>query len=129
VAPEERLVFTKFPSCITGPVTTVTLPEGNVDWEIEVVAVIGRGGHRIPRAAAWDAVAGLTYGQDLPERLTQLRGKSARFSLGASFPGFGPIGPVAVTPDSFWTGTTSDSPRNSSRARRARRCSSGVPQK
>ena len=101
VAPDEPLVFTKFPSCITGPVTTVTLPEGNVDWEIEVVAVIGRGGHRIPRESAWDAVAGLTCGQDLSERLTQLRGKPAQFSLGKSFPGFGPTGPVAVTPDSF----------------------------
>jgi 2-keto-4-pentenoate hydratase/2-oxohepta-3-ene-1,7-dioic acid hydratase in catechol pathway len=101
VAPDEPLVFTKFPSCIAGPATTVALPEGNVDWEIEVVAVIGRGGYRIPRASAWDAVAGLTCGQDLSERLTQMRGKPAQFSLGKSFPGFGPIGPVAVTPDSF----------------------------
>lgn len=100
-APDAPLVFTKFPSCVTGPVTTVALPPGNVDWEIEVVAVIGPGGHRIPRAAAWDAVAGLTCGQDLSERLTQSRGKPAQFSLGKSFPGFGPTGPVAVTPDAF----------------------------
>jgi 2-keto-4-pentenoate hydratase/2-oxohepta-3-ene-1,7-dioic acid hydratase in catechol pathway len=100
-APNAPLVFTKFPSCITGPVTTVTLPEGNVDWEIEVVAVIGRGGYRIPRSAAWEAVAGLTCGQDLSERVTQSQGKPAQFSLGKSFPGFGPIGPVAVTPDAF----------------------------
>jgi 2-keto-4-pentenoate hydratase/2-oxohepta-3-ene-1,7-dioic acid hydratase in catechol pathway len=100
-APDEPLVFTKFSSCITGPVTTVTLPGGNVDWEIEVVAVIGRGGHHITRSQAWDAVAGLTCGQDLSERLTQMRGTPAQFSLGKSFPGFGPIGPVAVTPDSF----------------------------
>jgi 2-keto-4-pentenoate hydratase/2-oxohepta-3-ene-1,7-dioic acid hydratase in catechol pathway len=100
-APDAPLVFTKFPSCITGPVTTVALPTGNVDWEIEVVAVIGAGGYRIPRSEAWDAVAGLTCGQDLSERLTQSQGKPAQFSLGKSFPGFGPIGPVAVTPDSF----------------------------
>jgi 2-keto-4-pentenoate hydratase/2-oxohepta-3-ene-1,7-dioic acid hydratase in catechol pathway len=100
-APDAPLVFTKFPSCITGPVTTVALPPGNVDWEIEVVAVIGAGGHRIPRSEAWDAVAGLTCGQDLSERLTQTRGTPAQFSLGKSFPGFGPIGPVAVTPDSL----------------------------
>jgi 2-keto-4-pentenoate hydratase/2-oxohepta-3-ene-1,7-dioic acid hydratase in catechol pathway len=100
-APDAPLVFTKFPSCITGPVTTVALPPGNVDWEIEVVAVIGAGGYRIPRSEAWSAVAGLTCGQDLSERLTQSRGKPAQFSLGKSFPGFGPIGPVAVTPDAF----------------------------
>jgi 2-keto-4-pentenoate hydratase/2-oxohepta-3-ene-1,7-dioic acid hydratase in catechol pathway len=100
-APAEPLIFTKFPSCITGPVTEVVLPAGKPDWEIEVVAVIGAGGFRIPRAAAWDAVAGLTVGQDLSERATQLRGTPAQFSLGKSYPGFGPTGPVAVTPDEF----------------------------
>jgi 2-keto-4-pentenoate hydratase/2-oxohepta-3-ene-1,7-dioic acid hydratase in catechol pathway len=99
--PAEPLLFTKFPSCITGPVAEVVLPEGKPDWEIEVVAVIGAGGWRIPRASAWDAVAGLTVGQDLSERETQMRGTPAQFSLGKSYPGFGPIGPVAVTTDEF----------------------------
>jgi len=97
--PDEPLVFTKFPSCIVGPVTVVDLPEGHVDWEIEVVAVIGRGGYCIPRAQGWDAVAGVTLGQDLSERVLQLTGKPPQFSLAKSHPGFGPIGPVAVTPD------------------------------
>jgi 2-keto-4-pentenoate hydratase/2-oxohepta-3-ene-1,7-dioic acid hydratase in catechol pathway len=101
VAPDEPLVFTKFPSCITGPVTTVELPEGHVDWEIEIVVVIGRGGYRIPRAQAWDAVAGLTVGQDLSERVLQLTGTPPQFSLAKSHPGFGPTGPVVVTPDDF----------------------------
>ena len=99
VAPEAPLVFTKFPSCVAGPDTTVRLPEGKVDWEVEVVAVIGRGGHRLDRARAWDAVAGITCGQDLSERVLQLAGTPAQFCLGKSFPGFGPIGPVAVTPE------------------------------
>ena len=97
--PAEPLVFTKFPSCITGPVTTVALPDGHVDWEIEVVAVIGRGGYRIPRDRAWDAVAGIALGQDLSERVQQLAGKPPQFSLAKSHPGFGPTGPVLVTPD------------------------------
>jgi 2-keto-4-pentenoate hydratase/2-oxohepta-3-ene-1,7-dioic acid hydratase in catechol pathway len=100
-APDDPLVFTKFPSCITGPVSTVRLPPGKVDWEIEVVAVIGRGGSDLTRAQAWDAVAGLTIGQDLSERVTQSAGRPPQFSLGKSFPGFGPIGPVVVTPDEF----------------------------
>jgi 2-keto-4-pentenoate hydratase/2-oxohepta-3-ene-1,7-dioic acid hydratase in catechol pathway len=100
-APAEPLIFTKFPSCIAGPDIEVTLPPGKPDWEIEVVAVIGAGGHRIPRDRAWAAVAGLTVGQDLSERTSQLRGTPAQFSLGKSFPGFGPIGPVLVTPDEF----------------------------
>jgi 2-keto-4-pentenoate hydratase/2-oxohepta-3-ene-1,7-dioic acid hydratase in catechol pathway len=100
-APAAPLVFTKFPSCIAGPDVEVRLPEGKVDWEIEVVAVIGRGGSRIPREQAWDAVAGLTVGQDLSERVLQLAGSPAQFSLGKSYPGFGPTGPVLVTPDEF----------------------------
>lgn len=97
--PEQPLVFTKFSSCITGPVATVALPPGHVDWEIEVVAVVGRGGFRIPRERAWDALAGLTVGQDLSERVAQLAGPSPQFSLGKSHPGFGPTGPVLVTSD------------------------------
>jgi 2-keto-4-pentenoate hydratase/2-oxohepta-3-ene-1,7-dioic acid hydratase in catechol pathway len=99
--PDEPLVFTKFPSCVTGPHTTVALPEGKVDWEVELVAVIGRETYRVSEDRAWDAVAGLTIGQDLSERVSQLRGKPAQFSLGKSFPGFGPTGPVLVTPDEF----------------------------
>jgi 2-keto-4-pentenoate hydratase/2-oxohepta-3-ene-1,7-dioic acid hydratase in catechol pathway len=101
VPPEAPLVFTKFPTCITGPQSTVRLPEGNVDWEIEVVAVVGRGGHRIPRSRAWDAVAGLTCGQDLSERVMQMRGTPPQFSLAKSHPGFGPTGPVVATLDEF----------------------------
>ncbi len=100
-APESPLVFTKFPSCITGPVAEVTLPDGKVDWEIELVVVIGRGGRDISRDAAWEAVAGLTIGQDLSERVLQSAGKPAQFSMGKSHAGFGPTGPVAVTPDEF----------------------------
>ncbi|MFD0688004.1 fumarylacetoacetate hydrolase family protein [Actinomadura fibrosa] len=97
--PEDPLVFTKFPTCVTGPRTIVDLPDGKVDWEVELVAVIGRPAHRVREDRAWEAVAGLTVGQDLSERVTQLRGKPAQFSLGKSFPGFGPTGPALVTPD------------------------------
>ena len=44
-------------------------------------------------------MAGITVGQDLSERVLQLAGKPPQFSLAKSHPGFGPIGPVAVTPD------------------------------
>ncbi|SPF06687.1 fumarylacetoacetate hydrolase family protein [Streptomyces sp. MA5143a] len=97
--PDEPLVFTKFPACITGPSTSVALPQGRVDWEVELVAVIGRDTYRVSEDRAWEAVAGLTVGQDLSERVTQLQGRPAQFSLGKSFPGFGPTGPFLVTPD------------------------------
>lgn len=95
-------VFTKFPTCITGPDTTVVIPEGgNVDWEVELVAVIGKEAKTVPAARAWDYVAGLSIGQDISERVSQLRGPAPQFGLGKSFPGFGPVGPWLVTPDEF----------------------------
>src|SRR3984893_17032454 len=48
---------------------------------------------------AWSHVAGVTVGQDLSERTVQLAGPVPQFSLGKSFPGFGPTGPWLVTPD------------------------------
>jgi 2-keto-4-pentenoate hydratase/2-oxohepta-3-ene-1,7-dioic acid hydratase in catechol pathway len=91
--------FTKFPTCLTGPYATVELPEGNVDWEVELVAVIGRTARGVSEHKAWDHVAGVTVGQDLSERISQLIPPVPQFSLGKSFPGFGPIGPAVVTPD------------------------------
>ncbi|MEV8376065.1 fumarylacetoacetate hydrolase family protein [Kribbella sp. NPDC056861] len=99
--PTDPLVFTKFPSCITGPSAVVELPGDRVDWEVELVVVIGFGGHRIPADLAWTHVAGLTIGQDLSERRVQLLGTPPQFSLGKSFPGFGPTGPELVTLDEF----------------------------
>ncbi|WP_251452615.1 fumarylacetoacetate hydrolase family protein [Microbacterium sp. Marseille-Q6648] len=95
------VTFTKFPTSIVGPDAVVELPEGNVDWEVELVVVIGPEAHRVDRERAWDHVAGLTIGQDLSERITQLQGSAPQFSLGKSFPGFGPTGPWLVTPDEF----------------------------
>ena len=95
-------VFTKFRTALSGPQTTVVLPEGgHVDWEVELVVVIGRRAERVAEADAWSYVAGLTAGQDISERITQLSGPAPQFSLGKSFPGFAPIGPWVVTVDEF----------------------------
>jgi 2-keto-4-pentenoate hydratase/2-oxohepta-3-ene-1,7-dioic acid hydratase in catechol pathway len=93
------ITFTKFPSSIVGPSHVVTLPEGNVDWEVELVVAISREAHGVARADAWSYVAGVTIGQDLSERLVQNEGSRPQYSLGKSFTGFGPTGPWLVTPD------------------------------
>nr|WP_204261926.1 fumarylacetoacetate hydrolase family protein [Blastococcus saxobsidens] len=94
------VMFTKWASCLTGPVTEVILPQGgHTDWEVELVVVIGRRTQDVSEAQAWDHVAGLTVGQDLSERITQMAGPSPQFSLAKSLPGFGPMGPWLVTPD------------------------------
>ncbi|MAU81703.1 MAG: fumarylacetoacetate hydrolase [Gordonia sp.] len=93
-------VFTKYVSSFSGPDTTVAIPDGGaVDWEVELVVVIGRTTTAVTEDRAWNHVAGLTVGQDISERITQTRGPAPQFGLGKSFPGFSPQGPWLVTPD------------------------------
>ena len=95
-------VFPKFVSSLSGPVTTVALPEGGqTDWEVELVAVIGRGteGRTISEDEAWDHVAGVTVGQDISDRASQFSTPAPQFGMGKSFPGFAPTGPWLVTTD------------------------------
>ncbi|MFC9361753.1 fumarylacetoacetate hydrolase family protein [Rhodococcus sp. NPDC057014] len=100
--PEAPFVFTKFPASITGPYNDIELPAGSVDFEVELVAVIGRPARHVDADTAWDYVAGLTLGQDLSERELQLSGPAPQqFNLGKSYAGFAPIGPMLVTPDEF----------------------------
>ncbi|MFQ6148075.1 fumarylacetoacetate hydrolase family protein [Streptomyces seoulensis] len=99
--PTEPAVFTKFATSLTGHDRAVALPDGLVDWEAELVAVIGRHCHHATRETAWSYVAGLTVGQDLSERRLQLTGPAPQFSLGKSYPGFAPLGPELVGADEF----------------------------
>lgn len=99
--PTEPVVFTKFPVCLTGPEATVALPSRSVDYEAELVVVIGRRAEHVAEDAAWSHVAGLMTGQDLSERRVQLAGPVPQFSMGKSFPGFGPTGPAIVSVDEF----------------------------
>jgi 2-keto-4-pentenoate hydratase/2-oxohepta-3-ene-1,7-dioic acid hydratase in catechol pathway len=97
--PTAPLIFTKFPACLCGPYDAIPVPSANVDWEAELVVVIGRRAERVSETDAWRHVAGLTVGQDISERVLQMAGPSPQFSMGKSFPGFGPMGPVLVTAD------------------------------
>lgn len=99
--PDEPAVFTKFRTSLTGHESAVALPDGLVDWEAELVVVIGRHCHHATRETAWSYVAGLTVGQDLSERRLQLTGPAPQFSLGKSYPGFAPLGPEVVSTDEF----------------------------
>jgi len=97
--PTSPLVFTKFPSAITGPTGEIVLSGDTVDWEVELVAVVGVTARGVPEADGWAYVAGLTAGQDLSDRTLQNAGSPPQFSMGKSYPGFAPIGPSLVTPD------------------------------
>src|SRR5262245_252691 len=99
--PETPMVFTKFPSCLVGPRADVVLSSTTVDWEVELVVVIGRGGRRIPEARALEHVAGYTVGQDISDRRLQFSDRPPQFCLGKSIDTFGPIGPALVSLDAF----------------------------
>lgn len=96
--PSVPATFTKFPASITGPFAPVELPNGTVDWEVELVVVVGRRADRVAAADGWSHVAGLTVGQDLSDRTLQFAA-GGQFSLGKSHRGFAPLGPWVVTPD------------------------------
>ena len=101
-APSVPMVFTKFPASLAGPFDEIELPSDAVDFETELVVVVGPKAYRVSEADAWSHVAGLTCGQDLSDRGVQLSGGAPpQFSLGKSFTGFAPIGPCLVTPDEF----------------------------
>src|SRR5580693_9192444 len=74
-APDVPPVFTKFRSCLAGPSATIELPSDRVDWEVELVAVIGRPAERVPQDKAWSHVAGA------PERAGRRAGLSAARSV------------------------------------------------
>lgn len=97
--PDAPPTFTKFPTCLTGPHDSVVLPADTVDWEVELVVAIGTRAEHVAPDDAWSHVAGVMVGQDLSERRLQTAGPAPQFSLGKSFPGFGPTGPALVTID------------------------------
>lgn len=97
--PSVPMIFTKFQSSLAGPTADIPIVSGMVDWEVELVVVIGVGGRDIPRDRGWDHVAGLTVGQDVSDRGVQFATNPAQFSMGKSFRNFSPIGPALVSLD------------------------------
>jgi 2-keto-4-pentenoate hydratase/2-oxohepta-3-ene-1,7-dioic acid hydratase in catechol pathway len=97
--PPAPLIFTKFPGCLVGPTADIELRAATVDYEVELVVVIGPGGRDIAAEDAWDHVAGLTIGQDISDRALQFASSPPHFDLGKSRDGYGPIGPLVVSTD------------------------------
>ena len=99
--PKQPMVFAKFPNCLAGPCADVVLTGSRVDYEVELVVVVGRRGRRIAQARALDHVAGYCAGQDISDRALQFADRPPQFSLGKSADTYGPIGPAVVSLDAF----------------------------
>lgn len=99
--PKEPIVFSKFNTALVGPEAEIRLPavSQSVDYEAELVAVIGREGRNIPLADCMQYVAGYTVGHDVSARDWQLQKEGKQWLLGKTFDTFAPIGPALVTAD------------------------------
>ncbi len=97
--PEHQTWFAKMPNAVNGPYDDIQIPRGSthVDYEAELVAVIGGRGRHISRSSAPDAVFGYCCGNDVTERAWQQR--SSQWILGKSFDTHAPMGPWIVTAD------------------------------
>jgi len=101
--PQEPTAFVKLNSCLVGHNARVARPAGivSLDYEPELVFVIGKRVLAAKRKDALDYVAGVTILNDLTDRDAQKRevASGSRFWTGKNIPGFGPLGPEIVTMD------------------------------
>ncbi|KCZ86106.1 5-carboxymethyl-2-hydroxymuconate delta-isomerase [Hyphomonas adhaerens MHS-3] len=97
--PSQQVWFTKAQSSINGPYDPILIAKGGdfVDYEVELVAVIGKRGKHIRASDARDYVFGYCVGNDVTERRWQHAGP--QWSLGKSFDTHAPIGPWITTAD------------------------------
>ena len=98
--PTEPLVFMKATSALTGPFDNVIQPRNahKLDYESELVVVIGRRAQYISENEVFDYIAGYTVGHDVSERAFQ-RERGGQFTKGKSADTFAPVGPYLVTRD------------------------------
>lgn len=98
--PTEPLVFMKATSALTGPFDSVIQPHNahKLDYESELVIVIGRRAQYLSEEDVFDYIAGYTVGHDVSERAFQ-RERGGQFTKGKSADTFAPVGPYLVTRD------------------------------
>jgi 2-keto-4-pentenoate hydratase/2-oxohepta-3-ene-1,7-dioic acid hydratase in catechol pathway len=97
--PENPIYFAKFANSLAGSGEDVVIPAATrrADYEVELVAVIGRRTRRVSPEEALDSVFGYATGNDLSARELQMR--SSQWTYGKAIDGFAPLGPYLVTAD------------------------------
>lgn len=97
--PANQVWFTKAVTSINGPFDPIEIAKAGpfVDYEVELVAVVGKGGRNIAKGDAPAHIFGYCVGNDVTERFWQHR--TPQWSLGKSFDTHGPIGPWITTAD------------------------------
>lgn len=101
--PKEPVVFNKFASCIVGPTDDIIYPDETeqLDWEVELVIVIGKSGKNIKEEDAMSHIFGYTVAHDVSARDWQMLRNGKQWLLGKAMDTFCPLGPAIVTTDSL----------------------------
>jgi 2-keto-4-pentenoate hydratase/2-oxohepta-3-ene-1,7-dioic acid hydratase in catechol pathway len=99
--PREPILFSKYPTALIGHGDSIVLPRVSteVDFEAELVIVVGKKGRHIPAGAAMDYVAGYAVGHDVSARDWQLKKDGKQWMVGKTFDTFAPLGPELVMAD------------------------------
>lgn len=99
--PAEPILFSKYATALIGPDQPIVLPpvSQKVDYEAELVIVIGKKGRPKSKEAALAHIAGYTVGHDVSARDWQLEKDGKQWMVGKTFDTFAPLGPEIVTPD------------------------------
>jgi 2-keto-4-pentenoate hydratase/2-oxohepta-3-ene-1,7-dioic acid hydratase in catechol pathway len=99
--PTEPVLFAKFNNTLIGNGAPIRLPavSKKVDYEAELVVVLGKAGRDIAEAEAMGHVAGYTVGHDVSARDWQFKGEEKQWVIGKTFDTFAPTGPHLVTAD------------------------------
>ncbi len=100
--PEYPVLFMKNPAAVTHPHDPIVLPaacmnQPQVDYEAELVVVIGKPARNVPLTRALEYVLGYTAGNDVSARWWQQHAGASQWIRGKSFDTFCPLGPELVT--------------------------------
>ena len=100
--PTYPVLFYKPATSLGGPFDTVPVPRmastvPGLDYECELVVIIGREARDVPESKALDHVLGYAVGNDISHREWQLKRGGGQWSLGKGFDGWAPYGPGIVT--------------------------------
>ncbi len=97
--PEKQIWFSKLPNAVNGPYDPIELPKASsaIDYEAELVVVIGKRCRHVSKADAASVVFGYAAGNDVSVRDWQFH--TAQWIVGKSFDTHAPIGPWIVTSD------------------------------
>jgi 2-keto-4-pentenoate hydratase/2-oxohepta-3-ene-1,7-dioic acid hydratase in catechol pathway len=99
--PKEPILFSKYATALVGHEDSIVLPavSSEVDYESELVIVVGRRGRPRSPVEAEGYIAGYTIGHDVSARDWQLKKEGKQWMVGKTFDTFAPCGPFLVTAD------------------------------